>query len=144
MFDSTRDTPSGSAYSDAMSIAVKPEDLEDALRSSPTGYLVTVGDDTRPHVVAVSPALRHGVLHVEGTGRRTRANAAARANVTLVHPPMTPGGHSLIIDGSAEVTDDGLLVSPTSAVLHRPAPQDSAPSVTGCGADCRPVQGVVG
>lgn len=122
-----------------MSIPVRPEDLADALRSSPSGYLVTVGADARPHVVAVSPALRHGALHVDAAGRRTRANAAARPDVTLVHPPAADGGYSLIIDGTAEVADEVLLVTPTSAVLHRPAAAGSPPSATGCGADCQPV-----
>jgi hypothetical protein len=122
-----------------MSIPVKPEDLAEALRSYPFGYLVTVGQDGRPHVVAVSPSLRQGALHVEDTGRRTRANAAARPDVTLVHPPASPGGYSLIVDGRAEVADDVLLVSPSSAGLHRPASHGAPSSETGCGADCRPV-----
>ena len=123
-----------------MSIPVKPEDLAEALGSYPVGYLVTVSEDARPHVVAVSPSLRQGVLHVEATGRRTRANAAARPDVTLVHPPADRAGYTLIVDGRAEVADDVLLVSPTSAVLHRPATAGGPPSATGCGADCRPVE----
>ena len=50
-----------------------------------------------------------------------RANATVRPQVTLVFPSPEPGAFSLIVDGTATVHDDGVTVSPSSAVLHRPA-----------------------
>jgi hypothetical protein len=54
-------------------------------------------------------------------GSGTRANATARPEVSMVFPSPTPGEYSLIVDGTAVVRDDGITVTPTWAVLHRPA-----------------------
>ena len=42
----------------------------------------------------------------------------------MVFPSPDPGGMSLIVDGDAEALDDGVALTPTSAVLHRPALRD--------------------
>ena len=44
----------------------------------------------------------------------------------------------MIVDGAAVVGDDGLLVEPTGAVLHRPAAPGTATG-PGCGDDCVPL-----
>ena len=120
-----------------MSIAVPVEDLAGALAGRPYAYFLTVSDDGRPHAVAVVPELRDGVL-VLAVGRRTAANAVARpTGVSLVWPPVELGGYSLIADGAAEVRGDTVLVRPSKAVLHRPAPADAGPGAPGsCGSDC--------
>ena len=65
---------------------------------------------------------RHGFNPARGTfGPGTRANATVRPQVTLVFPSPEPGAFSLIVDGTATVHDDGVTVSPSLAVLHRPA-----------------------
>ena len=93
-----------------MSIPVSLADLAAAVAAYPWGYLVTVSDD-----------LRAGVLYSDG-GRSTRANIAARPEVTMVFPHPTPGEYTLIVDGSARVTDAGTVeFVPSSAILHRPA-----------------------
>lgn len=124
-----------------MSIPVKIEDLAGAVADRSFGYLLTVGDDDRPHVVATIPALDQTGLLIPHPGRRTQANAASRPDVTLVYPPADPGGYSLIVDGRSEPAGHGLRVVPASAVLHRPATPTSPPSATGCGSDCRPATG---
>ena len=104
-----------------MSIPVPIPELAEAIAEYPWGYLVTVRDDLRAHSLAVPTDLRDGVLHADG-GRTTCANIAARAEVTMVFPHPQPGRYSLIVDGTAAVTADGdVVVTPSYAVLHRPA-----------------------
>lgn len=113
--------------------------LADALADYPYAYLITVDDDYRAHTVTVEPQLREATLDVGLIGGRTRNNLAQRADVTLLWPPAEPGGYSLIVDGSAEVTDAEaetarLTVVPTRALLHRDA--DSPDAAKGCLHDC--------
>lgn len=123
-----------------MSIAVPLEGLKAALAERPeSAYLLTVSDDGRPHAVHV--AVRwDGDRLVAEVGRRSAANAVARPSVSLVYPLRTPDDYSLIVDGTAAVAgNDGrtVLVSPTTAVMHRPA---AVPNPDGaCGADCVPL-----
>ncbi len=107
-----------------MSLKVDLDQLAAALANHAFAYLVTVSDDYRAHTVAV--------------GTRTRTNARSHADVTLVWPPREPGGYTLIVDGVANVADDGLTVEPTGAVLHRSATPTS-PTASGCGDDCVPL-----
>jgi hypothetical protein len=73
---------------------------------------------------------------VNGIGRRTRENALARPAVGVIWPPQSEADYSLIVDGQAVVTGDSLRITPTRAVLHRPAPAPE-PTVPGvCGSDC--------
>jgi hypothetical protein len=61
--------------------------------------------------------------------------------VSLLYPVRTPGDYSLIVDGTATIVGDGdtprLQITPTKAVLHRPAAQPDPSSA--CGADCVPL-----
>ena len=102
-----------------MSIAVALEDLGDKLAEYPWCYLVTSGED-RPHLLAVKPSLVTTGLRCE-TGHSSRANVVRNPLVVLMFPPQEPGGLSLIVDGAAEVNGDGVVVTPTWAVLHRSA-----------------------
>lgn len=125
-----------------MSVPVGLEELRaEAERRGTTPYLLTVGDDGRPHSVAVSARWQGGALVVRA-GRRTAANASARPLVSLLWPPGEPGGYSLIVDGDAAVEGEGedahVVVRPTRGVLHRPA-SAPAPLAEGCSADCRPL-----
>ena len=123
-----------------MSIPVPMERLRAAIEERPQGaYVLTVSDDGRPHAV-------HGAVRWEGdvlaaeVGRRSAANATARPSVSLLYPLRAEGDYSLIVDGTAQVASGNrghrLLVTPTSAVLHRPA---SAPATSSCDADCVPI-----
>lgn len=127
-------------YPGVMSIQVQVGELADAMAVYRFAYLVTVGDDGRAHVVAVTPRWEGDALVVGGLGRRSAANLAARPAVTLVWPPLEPEGYSLILDGEARILADGaaaggdaatgtgpdsaaaVTIVPGRAVLHRPAP----------------------
>ncbi len=125
-----------------MSIPVEIPDLQEALRDYGWAYLLTVRDDARPHVVAVSPSWDGGHL-VAAVGGGTARNAAARPQVSLCYPPADPDGYSLIVDGTANVSGpDGEQVvrfAPSTAVKHRPAPDGFGGSPSGCASDCEPV-----
>jgi hypothetical protein len=115
------------------------ERLAAALPDFPFGYLITVDDDYRVHTVTVEPVLRGAVLDIGLIGGRTRANLARRRDVTLLWPPPEPGGYSLIVDGYADVSNEGpetarCGVAPTRALLHREA--DSPSAAKGCLHDC--------
>ena len=103
-----------------MSIRVPLEDLASTLQQYPWGYLVTVDDAGRARVLAVPTVWRNGVLWAEA-GRSSRENAQRRPEVTLMFPGVDGTAYSLVIDGHATVTEEGLVISPASAVLHRPA-----------------------
>lgn len=121
-----------------MSIEVELSALQQSIAGRPLAYLLSPGRE-RPHVVQVVPTLAEGVLHVDSPGRSAAALAQSHPQVTLLYPPQSPDGHSLIIDGTAHLHEESLHIRVDHAVLHRRATADSPPSVTGCGADCHPV-----
>ena len=123
-----------------MSIPVAIDDLAAAVEQYGWAYLLTVRDDLRPHIVAVTPAWDSTTLVME-VGRTTGRNAVARPSIALCYPPSESDGYSLIVDGDATVEGDtSVRFDPTGAVLHRPAPAGfTGSAVTGCGNDCAPV-----
>lgn len=122
-----------------MSIPVALERLrEEVARSGGRAYVLTAGEDGRPHAVGVEVIWR-GELLTAAVGARTAANAAARPLVTLLWPPVEEGGYSLIVDASSDVDDGELLLRPTKGVLHRAARGDLEPAPGACGSDCVPV-----
>ncbi|HZU73646.1 MAG TPA: hypothetical protein VE990_12830 [Acidimicrobiales bacterium] len=116
-----------------MSVPVDLSALEAELtRFGSTPYLITVGDDGRPHAVSVHIG-RHRAGLALRAGRTSVANAAARPDVALLWPPFEPGGFSLIVDGRASAGDDGtVLVEPTRSVLHRSASAPEEPAASEC------------
>lgn len=101
-------------------------------------FLVTVSDGGVPHVVSVV-LHRHGDAVAFEAGRTSRANLRARPTATLLWPPQlldiadSPDGeYSLIVDGQADLADDGdgVTLHPSAAVLHRIA--GSAGDGPGC------------
>ncbi|NND75782.1 MAG: pyridoxamine 5'-phosphate oxidase family protein [Ilumatobacter sp.] len=121
-----------------MSIPVELADLRAKTAEYDWAYLLTVGGDLRPHIVAVTPVWEGDVLAMS-VGRGTAANATSGPAISLCYPPVEPDGHSLIVDGTAEVNEQTVMFAPTGAVLHRPAPPGFTGSATGCGNDCEPV-----
>jgi hypothetical protein len=122
-----------------MSIPVPLAELAQTIQRYSLVYLLTVGDGERVHAVAASASVDGDRLRVPALGRRSLTNAAARPAVTLLWPPTDAGGYSLIVDGEAESADDGVLVSPSRAVLHRSgaaAPEASASDAGACVSDC--------
>jgi hypothetical protein len=88
-----------------VSIQVQLGELADAVAVYRFAYLVTIAEDGRAHVVAVTPRWDGDALVVGGLGRRSVANLASRPAVTLVWPPLEPAGYSLILDGEAHSGD---------------------------------------
>jgi len=123
-----------------MSVPVALEQLQNETRRFALApYLLTVGDDARPHAVAVAPTWQGSALAID-VGKRSAGNALARPQVSLLWPPNEPGGYSLIVDGTAARAggEARITVTPTRAVLHRPAATPDA-AKPGCSADCVPI-----
>lgn len=119
-----------------MSIQVTPDELAATLAKFPFVYLLTVGEQPRPHVSALSAQVLDGVVVVPIGGGRSRTIIERNELVTLLAPPYEPGGYSLIIDGTAALTEDAVVVSPTWAVLHRPVPAAVPKADGSCSHDC--------
>jgi len=81
-------------------------------------YLLTVSEDGRPHPVSVLVSWQDDELKLLG-GTRSRANASARPDVTLLWPAREGGGFCLIVDGRASVEGEEMTIRPISAILHR-------------------------
>ena len=103
-----------------MSVAVPLNELESRLAPFPWAYMVTVRDDGRAQALAVPTLMVDGVL-VATVGRGAAMNATARPRVTLLFPGPSGSEMSLIVDGDAQVDGDRIQITPTWAVLHRPA-----------------------
>jgi hypothetical protein len=117
------------AVSVPVALAALAEHIE---QYGPVAFLVSVGAEGRPHVVAVRVGWDDVGL-VAGAGRTTPANVEQRPDVTLLWPAVPGGGYSLIVDGTARPLTDAaeptLAIAPTAAVLHRmPDGDPSAPS----------------
>jgi hypothetical protein len=110
-----------------VSIKVSVAQLFDEIELWGAGYLLTVSDDQRPHLLALRPASaeragQHVLRFDTGHGKATH-NAVARSQVSVVFPPAPHSkGYSLVVDGEAHVHGGFVDVTPTGAVLHRPAP----------------------
>ena len=124
-----------------MSVPVGLEELAARIDERAMGpYLLTCGDESRPHATAIALRWDGGEL-VGPCGRSSGANAVARPAVSLLWPPDAPGGYSLIVDADATVDDTGggrlVRLRPTHAILHRPA--EVPDPTTDCAHDCKPV-----
>ena len=124
-----------------MSIPVAIDDLAAAIEQYGWAYLLTVRDDLRAHIVAVTPAWDGDA---SGDGGRAEERLATRLRDPRSHCATRRsdrGGYSLIVDGDAlrSRATSTVRFAPTGAVLHRPAPAGFTGSATGCGNDCAPV-----
>jgi hypothetical protein len=122
-----------------VSVPIPLEKLREAVgERGPLAFLLTVSADTRPHAVQC-PVRWDGEALAVTVGRRSAANASARPAVSLLYPARGASDYSLIVDGTAVMAANELRITPTAAVLHRPAalPDHAAP----CGADCVPLLG---
>ena len=123
----------------SVSIPVEIGNLLAALKGFGSGYLLTTTEG-RVKVVTVDPTSTESGLRIQSPGRGTMANLATNPAVTLIFPPLERRGYTLLVDGTAAADDDDLVVTPTSAVLHRPATHADGPlPPDGCGHDCEPV-----
>lgn len=120
-----------------MSVPVELAELSAAAAKHHFGYLVTVNDRGRAHVVAVKPIVSESGVIVGDLGRRSMRNVSALSPVTLVWPPAEVGGYTLIVDGEVEATADAsITIRPERAVLHRPVPGHEHDTGDACGHDC--------
>jgi hypothetical protein len=121
-----------------MSIPVPLGQLAETMSRYSLGYLLTVSEGERVHAVQASARVEGDGLRVAQVGRRTLANCTERPSVTLLWPPADGAGYSLIVDGEATLSDGGVLVAPTRAVLHRAgaAPEPAAADADACVSDC--------
>ncbi len=119
-----------------MSTSVEPSDLFAAVARYRYAYLLTVGGDGQSHVLAVTPRIDGAAFVIETIGRRSRNNLLIRAAVTLLWPADSVEDYSLIVDGQAAAGETAVRITPTRAVLHRPAARPEPPLAEGCTADC--------
>jgi hypothetical protein len=103
-----------------MSIPVAIDRLAETLVDFDAGYLLTTADG-RVKAVSVVPEYADGALRVTAPGRGSVANVSVNPVVTLLYPPRGGSGFSLLVDGTASVDGDDVVVVPASAVLHKPA-----------------------
>ena len=125
-----------------MSIPVALRSLAAAVRERGTAaYVITVTDQGTPHVVHAE-ITHNGDDLIAVVGERTARNAASRPRVSVLYPSRQPDDYCLIVDAIATVTSAsdhaGLVLAPTRAVLHRPAPAPD-PAASPCGSDCVPL-----
>lgn len=125
-----------------MSIPVDPTELHRAVADFDSGYLLTTSSP-QVKVVTVDPvAAADGTLRIADPGKGTLGNLEANAAVTVVFPPRERHGYTLLVDGTASVDGEDVVVAATGAVLHRPAAHADGPvPPDGCGHDCAPVGG---
>lgn len=119
-----------------MSIAVDLSELAQTMARYRFAYLLTASPQGAPHAVAVVPTPDGSALVIDGIGRRTRENLMRQSAVGLVWPPQDEAGYSLIVDGQAAPDGERLRITPTRAVLHRPAPRPGPVDPGTCGSDC--------
>jgi hypothetical protein len=105
-----------------MSIPVPMPELPATMaRFDSVPYLLTVAPDATPHAASVNVEWSQGNLLV-GAGRQTAANVRTNEALALLWPPSSPGGYSLIVDGTGSIREEGphlvVVIKPRSAVLH--------------------------
>jgi hypothetical protein len=102
-----------------MSVLVDLADLPKTLADFDRGYLLT-SQDGLVKAVSVRAVPVDGGLRIATPGRGSVANVDANPNLTLVFPPLTNPGMSLLVDGVGAIDGEDVLVTPTGAVLHKP------------------------
>jgi hypothetical protein len=119
-----------------MSVKVEMGELAARIGEFEYAYLVTVSEEGKAHVLSVWPEVAGETVVVEGIGRHTQANAVTHPEVTLAFPPSDPSGFSLLVDGAATVDGTTVTITPSKAILHRPAPGADGRRA---GSDCRDI-----
>jgi hypothetical protein len=101
-----------------MSVPVDLADIPARLAEFDRGYLLTSKDGV-VKAVSVRALPAEGTLRVAAPGRGSVANVGANPAVTLLFPPLTDPGMSLLVDGTGAADGDDVVVTPTGAVLHK-------------------------
>ncbi|MCP3939397.1 MAG: pyridoxamine 5'-phosphate oxidase family protein [Actinomycetia bacterium] len=125
-----------------MSIKVELDKLAEEMATRTIGYLITVDSEGPPHLGQANLHWVEGRI-VAGAGKTACRHVAGGRPVSVMWPPVEEGGHTLIVDGTAEIVGEGdaaeVHITPTWAILHRRSRPDSPPSATGCKDDCVPM-----
>ncbi|CAB4732658.1 MAG: pyridoxamine 5'-phosphate oxidase [Actinobacteria bacterium] len=103
-----------------MSIPIDLADLPAHLTGFPSAYLLSTTDG-QVKVVQVDARLVDGDLVIAHPGRGSLANVASNPVVSVLFPPPLAPAFCLIVDGTAVVEGDDVRVTPSSAILHKPA-----------------------
>lgn len=114
-----------------MTIPVPVADLAPALERFDSATLVVSPPDTWPRVFTTDPEVVDGGLRLPSLPATVVSRALAHPRVTLVWQPRARHGHTLVVDGWAELADSGatgeLRVRIDHAVLHRPSTHADGP-----------------
>lgn len=107
-----------------MSVPVGLDELAGLVATcGPEALLATVTATGTPHVVSVTVTWTDDGI-VAGAGRRTAANVAEHPACALVFPAVDAEDLRLIVDGTATLRGDRLVIRPHSAIRHRRATPD--------------------
>ncbi|WP_308493404.1 hypothetical protein [Microbacterium terrisoli] len=99
-------------------------------------YLISITPSGRVHTSVVHPGIGDGAVTVPASDR-VRRNVGENPQVSLVWPPADATGYSLIADGVGDEKDGIVTITPSRAILHRPATEPSVPGAAdGCVQDC--------
>ena len=121
-----------------MSIPVDPNQLETELeRFGHSAFLLTVRDNETSHVAHMTFRFENDSIYCP-ISKTAASNIENRPKVVVLWPPYETDGYSMIIDADCTITGEELKVTPTSGVLHRPAPTET-PNEVDCGSDCAPL-----
>src|SRR4051794_32252171 len=103
-----------------MSIPVDVADVAQKMAEFDIAYLLT-SVDGRIKAVSVRVHDAGGTLGVPAPGNGSVANVRANPMVTLLFPPPAGADLTLLDDGTAVAEGADVRVTPTGAVLHKPA-----------------------
>ncbi|WP_299052562.1 hypothetical protein [uncultured Nocardioides sp.] len=105
-----------------MSTPVDLGGLDRAIAQRLPGYLVTVSARGRVRTASVEPRMEDGRVVIDGAGPGVVKDLRANPALTLILPPATPDGFTLLVDGDADRPDRGsgrVWVTPSDVVMHR-------------------------
>jgi hypothetical protein len=113
-------------YDFTMSIKVTIEDIDKRLDEyGNSAFVVTMAEEGKAKIVHSFISLEDDCL-ICSPGKGTLKNLADSSSVSLIFPPHSDGGFSMIIDGDGQILDPekgSIKVKINGGVLHRPARQ---------------------